>query len=107
MIEQARLDLGWSQAQLAEQASTHLEPGHPLTQTTLSRILRGAVPMRVDVAAALAAALGMTLTALLRLAEGAGPVETQALPVTRDSEPPPNGARRRRPRPVTGSHPRA
>ena len=107
MIEQARLDLGMSQSQLAELASRHLPDDRELTQTTLSRILRGTVPMRVNVAGALAAALGMTLAALLRLAEGQGPVETEALPVTRDNEQPPNGARRRRPRPVTGSRPTA
>lgn len=100
-IEEARLDLGWSQQMLAERATAHLDGGE-LTQTTLSRMLRGAVPMRMDYIAAIAHAFGMSLSALCRLAEGREPKPARALPVTPEGDSSPSGARRRRPRPVSG-----
>lgn len=99
-IEEARLDLGWSQQILADRATAHLEDGE-LTQTTLSRMLRGAVPMRLDYLGAIAHAFGMSLSALCRLAEGREPTTARAMPVTPEGEPSPSGARRRRPRPVS------
>lgn len=102
-IEEARIDLGWSQQVLSDRASAHLDGGR-LEQTTLSRMIRGAVPMRVDYVGAIAAAFGMSLSALCRLAEGREPELTRAMPVRPEPEPSPSAGRRRTPRRATGLH---
>lgn len=102
-IEEARLDLGWSQQVLADRASAHLDVGR-LEQTTLSRMLRGSVPMRVDYVGAIASAFGMSLSALCRLAEGREPHLTRAMPITPEDAPGPSDVRTRRPRRVSVQH---
>lgn len=100
VIEEARLDLDLSQETLAERASVHLPAEDPLTQTTLSRMTRGKVPLRVDRCEAIAAALGMSFSALIQLAEHGAPRTVQAQPITETDGPRSNGARRRKPRRV-------
>lgn len=101
------MELGWSQQDMADRASAFLPAGSPLTQTTLSRMLNGAVSLRIELVEAIAKALDMKLSALCRLAEGEMPRSARAVPVTDRTESPPNGARRRRPRRVTGQNPGA
>lgn len=105
ILEQARLDLGLTQADIAEQAQA---AGYPLTQVKVSRALRGANSLRLDDAAAIAKALGMRLSRVLQLAERepvgeVGQVEPIREPP--EGDPLPSGARRRRPRPVTAPRP--
>lgn len=107
VIEEARLDLEMSQQALADGASRYLPEEEPLTQTTLSRMLRGTVPLRVDMCEALAAALGMPFSALIRLAESRAPRVVEAQPITGPDDPPPNGGRKRRPQPVRVVRPEA
>lgn len=103
-LEEARLDLGWSQQLLSERASALGLTD--VTQTTVSRMLRGKVPMQVGYAEALAIALGMNFSALCRLAEGRVPADTRVMPVRpEEAGPAPNDGRRRRPRHVTRPRP--
>lgn len=101
VIDEARLVQGWSQQEMAARASVHLPAGGPLTQTTLSRMLKGQVSLRVDYVEALAKALDMRLSALCRLAEGEVPATARALPINPGSDSGPNASHRRRPRRAT------
>ena len=98
IFEQARLDLGLTQAELSERAR---RLGYDVTQVQVSRVLRGAVPMKVEDADALARALGMSLSGALRIIERTG-VTAGSEVIGRESDPPAIAAHRRRPRPVTG-----
>lgn len=106
VLEDARLDLGLSQEQVSARAQA---AGYQLPQSQVSRVARGAIPLKIDDTEAFAAAVGMTLTSVVRLAEGEITRTAQGMDV-RDfpgSEHGASGARRRRPRHVTGVTPEA
>ena len=102
LYEQARLDLGLSQGEVAERCARLGYDAMP--QTQVSRVLRNVVAMKVDDADYLARALGMTLSTALRILEqDVITAEGEVIPgETQESDRAPNGARRRKPRPVTG-----
>lgn len=99
------MDLNLSQQEVAARASQHMPATEPLTQTTYSRMVRGKVPMRVDYCAAIAAALGMRFSMLVRLAETAALPQAQGLPVTQEGATESSAARTRTPRRASGQRP--
>lgn len=107
LLEQARLDLGLSQAEVAERA---LRAGYEINQVKVSRVLRGTHTLNLMDVQAIAAAVGMRASALLALAEAEGVADVRSMDV---SEEPPgsgsgaSGGPRRRPRRVSASPPEA
>ena len=104
VIEHAMDDLRLTQSEVATRAR---QAGFALTQTQVSRILNGSVPLKVEDAQAIAAVLGMRLSALVVLAESDGDRPRPSESVTLGSTPVPTGGRRRRSRRGTAETPSA
>lgn len=108
LLEEARLDLGLSQAEVADRAA---RAGYEINQVKVSRVLRGTHAMNLTDAAGIAAALGMRLSTVLQLAEGERAETVESVDVDEVS-PPRRGpgssaAQKRRPRRVTAVPPEA
>lgn len=105
ILENSRLDQNFSQADVAARARV---AGYDVTQSKVSRALRGTTTMNLTDAQGIAAALGLRLSTVLAIAEGEVVASVDSMDVSElDTDPESSGGPRRKPRPVTVPPPEA